>query len=297
MRAEIAAIPDGVYEFTEHMENDGVVDEPVHVPRHRHGRGRRADRRLHRAPIPRCAARSTRPTASRRARPTTPCSTSPTTTSRRTRAPTGRSGSSRRPARPSTSSTRAPSVGGNTETHPKLTDMVMAALAPALPERVAAAEGGTGCNFLFGGVHPKTGDYYANYHLEGGGWGGKSLRRRQRRVIVKNGNCRNTPVEIFETRYPLRVVEYSLIEGSGGAGRMRGGLGTQRILARPGGRRGDLQRALRPHQGGLRRLRARRRRQGRPRRDPRPAQGRDRVPHRSRRCSAPSRRRSSRTSS
>ena len=67
-----------------------------------------------------------------------------------------------------------PSVGGNTETHPKLADMVIAALAPALPERVAAAEGGTACNFLFGGVHPKTGDYYANYHLEGGGWGAKS---------------------------------------------------------------------------------------------------------------------------
>jgi 5-oxoprolinase (ATP-hydrolysing)/N-methylhydantoinase B len=108
--------------------------------------------------------------------------------------------------------------------------MVVAALAPALPDRVAAAEGGTACNFLFGGVHPKTGDYYANYHLEGGGWGAKSYDDGNDAIIVKNGNCRNTPVEIFETRYPLRVVEYSLIEGSGGSGRMRGGLGTRRIL-------------------------------------------------------------------
>src|SRR4029077_13399665 len=60
-----------------------------------------------------------------------------------------------------------PSVGGNTETHPKLADMVVGALAPALPGRVAAAEAATACNFLVGGVHPKTGDYYANYHLEG----------------------------------------------------------------------------------------------------------------------------------
>ena len=172
-----------------------------------------------------------------------------------------------------------PSVGGNTETHPKLADMVIAALAPALPERVAAAEGGTACNFLFGGVHPKTGDYYANYHLEGGGWGAKSYDDGNDAIIVKNGNCRNTPVEIFETRYPLRVIEYSLIEDSGGAGRMRGGLGTRRILRVAGGRRGDLQRALRPHEAGLRRVRARRRRQGRPRRDPRQAQGRERVPH------------------
>jgi N-methylhydantoinase B/oxoprolinase/acetone carboxylase alpha subunit len=123
-----------------------------------------------------------------------------------------------------------PSVGGNTETHPKLADMVIAALAPALPDRVAAAEGGTACNFLFGGVHPHTGDYYANYHLEGGGWGAKSYDDGNDAIVVKNGNCRNTPVEIFETRYPIRVLEYSLIEDSGGPGRMRGGLATRRIL-------------------------------------------------------------------
>ena len=123
-----------------------------------------------------------------------------------------------------------PSVGGNTETHPKLADMVVGALAPALPDRVAAAEGGSACNFLFGGFHPKTGDYYANYHLEGCGWGGKSYDDGNDAIVVTNGNCRNTPVEIFETRYPLRVLEYSLIPNSGGAGEFRGGLGTRRIM-------------------------------------------------------------------
>ncbi len=123
-----------------------------------------------------------------------------------------------------------PCVAGNTETHPKLADMVIAALAPALPDRVAAAEGGTACNFLFGGVHPKTGEFYANYHLEGGGWGATSYQDGNDAIIVKNGNCRNTPVEIFETRYPLRTIEYSLIPDSGGAGEHRGGLGTRRIM-------------------------------------------------------------------
>jgi N-methylhydantoinase B len=61
-----------------------------------------------------------------------------------------------------------PSVGGNIETHPKLADMVVAALAPALPERVAAAEGGTACNFLFGGLHPRAGDCYANTRVRAG---------------------------------------------------------------------------------------------------------------------------------
>ena len=133
-----------------------------------------------------------------------------------------------------------PSVGGNTETHPKLADMVVAALAPALPDRVAAAEGGTACNFLFGGVHPKTGDYYANYHLEGGGWGAKSYDDGNDAIIVKNGNCRNTPVEIFETRYPLRTSSSTRWSRARAApGRMRGGLGTRRILRVRRGRRGD----------------------------------------------------------
>lgn len=122
------------------------------------------------------------------------------------------------------------SVGGNTETHPKLADMVIAALAPVLPDRVAAAEGATCCNFLFGGVHPKTGEYFANYHLEGGGWGAKSYDDGNDATIVKNGNCRNTPVEIFETRFPLITEEYALIVDSGGAGTHRGGLGTRRVM-------------------------------------------------------------------
>ena len=67
-----------------------------------------------------------------------------------------------------------PSVGGNTETQPKLVGMILGALAPALPERVMAAEGVTCCNFLFGGIHPQTGEYYAHYHLEASGWGGRA---------------------------------------------------------------------------------------------------------------------------
>src|SRR5262249_12731478 len=60
-----------------------------------------------------------------------------------------------------------PSVGGNTETHPRLQNIVLRALAEAIPERVAAAEGATACNFLFAGIHPETGEYYTNYHIEG----------------------------------------------------------------------------------------------------------------------------------
>jgi N-methylhydantoinase B len=229
MRAEIAAIPDGVYEFTERMEDDGVVDRPVtfHVTVTVRGDELVVD------------WTGTDPQVRGPINATYGVTAGATYNAifHLTDMGIPKNSGAYRPIRiiaPPGSAVNVvypgPSVGGNTETHPKLADMVVAALAPALPERVAAAEGGTACNFLFGGLHPRTGDYYANYHLEGGGWGAKSYDDGNDAIVVKNGNCRNTPVEIFETRYPLRVLEYSLIDDSGGPGRMRGGLGTRRIL-------------------------------------------------------------------
>ena len=103
-----------------------------------------------------------------------------------------------------------PSVGGNTETHPHIQNVVIRALAGAVPERVAAAEGASSCNFLFGGFHPEYGDYYTNYHIEGSGWGGTIDHDGNSVLCPNNGNCRNTPVEILETKYPFIVEEYRL---------------------------------------------------------------------------------------
>jgi len=50
-------------------------------------------------------------------------------------------------------------------------------------------------------------------------------------VVTINGNCRNTPVEVFETRYPaFRIESYRLVQDSGGPGEFRGGLGGERIF-------------------------------------------------------------------
>ena len=122
----------------------------------------------------------------------------------------------------------APEVGGNTETHPRIWEILIGAFSKIVPKKVAASDGGTCCNFLFGGVHPETKQYYANYHLEGGGWGARKTKDGNHTIIVPNGNCRNTPVEIFETRYPLRVDSYSLVLDSGGPGKYRGGCGSRR---------------------------------------------------------------------
>ena len=123
-----------------------------------------------------------------------------------------------------------PSVGGNSEIHERIVDVLFGALSSAVPDRVAASAGGSSCNFLFGGKHPMTGEFYANYHIEGSGWGATINGDGNHTQCPINGNCRNTPVEVFETRYPWIVEEYSLAPDSGGHGRTRGGYGCIRVL-------------------------------------------------------------------
>ena len=74
-------------------------------------------------------------------------------------------------------------IGGNSETHCRIIGTVMGALAEAVPDRAAAADGASGCNFLFGGLDPETGDFYANYHFENVGWGAGARPRRKRRTV------------------------------------------------------------------------------------------------------------------
>jgi N-methylhydantoinase B/oxoprolinase/acetone carboxylase alpha subunit len=123
-----------------------------------------------------------------------------------------------------------PCVGGNTDLQPKLIDLLLKALAQAVPDRVAAASGGSSSNFLFGGIHPVTGAYYTNYHFDGHGTGGTTRKDGNNGEITRHSNCRNTPVEVFEGRYPFRTLEYGLMPDSGGPGRHRGGLATTRTL-------------------------------------------------------------------
>ncbi len=123
-----------------------------------------------------------------------------------------------------------PSVGGNTDLQPKLIDLLLAAFSHAVPERVAASTGGSSSNLLFGGIHPETGAYYSNYHFDGMGAGGTTRKDGNDAEITRHSNCRNTPVEVFEHRYPIHTIEYGLAADSGGGGKHRGGLATRRTL-------------------------------------------------------------------
>ncbi|MFT4038052.1 MAG: hydantoinase B/oxoprolinase family protein [Thermomicrobiales bacterium] len=123
-----------------------------------------------------------------------------------------------------------PCVGGNTDLQPKLIDLLLRAFSQAVPERAAAASGGSSSNFLFGGVHPETKAYYTNYHFDGHGTGGTARKDGNDGEITRHSNCRNTPIEVFEGRYPWRTLEYRLQPDSGGPGEHRGGLSTTRTL-------------------------------------------------------------------
>ncbi len=124
-----------------------------------------------------------------------------------------------------------PCVGGQTEFQPRIMELVLGQiLSQILPERAAAASGNTSLNFLFGGTDPRNGEYYAHYHFEGMGWGGRATSDGNSAQIVPHANCRNTPVEIFETKWPWVHEEYRLNDDTGGAGRNRGGLGVRRVM-------------------------------------------------------------------
>ena len=124
----------------------------------------------------------------------------------------------------------APEVGGNSEIHERIVDVLFGALSRFVPDRVMASSGGTSCNFLSGGIHPATRQYWAYYQIDGCGWGGQMRQDGNSAQCPTNGNCRNTPVEVLETKYPFRVLEYRLIPDSGGPGKNRGGLATQKIM-------------------------------------------------------------------
>ncbi|UCB44823.1 MAG: hydantoinase B/oxoprolinase family protein [Spirochaetota bacterium] len=122
-----------------------------------------------------------------------------------------------------------PCVAGNTDSQIKLIDLILSALSQAIPRKITAGSGGSSSNFLIGGVHPDTGQYYSNYSFDGQGTGGTAFKDGNDAEIPRHGNCRNSPIEVFEGRYSLLTLEYKLVNDSGGPGRNRGGLGISRI--------------------------------------------------------------------
>jgi N-methylhydantoinase B len=125
----------------------------------------------------------------------------------------------------------APAVGFPDVSN-RIVDVVIAALAPVVPERVIAATSGTTCNTFLGGRHPATGDPYVWYSINSqGGWGGRAGANGWHNVCFIEANGWDIPVETIEYRYPWRVLAYRLRGDSAGAGRWRGGEGNHLELS------------------------------------------------------------------
>ncbi|MFV1986423.1 MAG: hydantoinase B/oxoprolinase family protein [Gemmatimonadota bacterium] len=121
-------------------------------------------------------------------------------------------------------------AGGNVETSQRIVDVVLGALAQAMPGRIPAASYGTMSNLTIGGVDPRTGEPFAYYETIAGGMGARPWADGLDATHCHMTNSLNTPIEALEHAYPYRVRRYSVRRGTGGAGEHRGGDGIEREL-------------------------------------------------------------------
>jgi len=121
-------------------------------------------------------------------------------------------------------------AGGNVETSQRIVDVVFGALAKALPDVIPSASQGTMNNVTLGGFDPVKGKRFAYYETIGGGMGARPGRNGIDGVQINMTNTMNTPVEALEFAYPIRVERYEIVEGTGGAGKFRGGNGIRRDI-------------------------------------------------------------------
>jgi N-methylhydantoinase B len=119
-------------------------------------------------------------------------------------------------------------VVGTGETQLRLTDVLFKALAPALPAQVPAGTKGMICHAGFGGVDPRSGEYYCFLETLAGGYGARQSSDGPDAVQAHGQNTENAPVEETERSYPVRILRYELVENSEGPGQFRGGLGLRR---------------------------------------------------------------------
>jgi N-methylhydantoinase B len=121
-------------------------------------------------------------------------------------------------------------AAGNVETSQRIVDVLLRALAKAIPDRIPAASSGTMNNLTIGGTDPRTGNPFAYYETIAGGMGARPGADGLSGVHTHMTNSLNTPVEALEYAYPFRVRRYSYRFGSGGHGKFRGGDGLIREI-------------------------------------------------------------------
>jgi len=118
-----------------------------------------------------------------------------------------------------------PVSGCAAEVSQRIAEAVFSALVQAIPQQLFAAPAGTSGNLCVGGYDPIRERNYVMYVISGGGYGGNATTDGLSNGCSTIGISKTTPVEVMEQYYPVLFEEYSLHEGSGGAGKSRGGFG------------------------------------------------------------------------
>ncbi len=120
-------------------------------------------------------------------------------------------------------------VSCRTATIKRIADTILGALVKALPGRMPAANSGTLLVMAFGGVDSETGRPFVASELAAGGMGARPGKDGIDCIETDVSNCMNIPVESVEMNFPIRIPRARLWQGSGGAGRWRGGLGLEKV--------------------------------------------------------------------
>lgn len=116
-------------------------------------------------------------------------------------------------------------AAGNVETSTRIVDVVMGALAKAIPEKMAAASHGSMNNIAMGSTGDRQYPAWDYYETIGGGMGASIHQSGLHGVQTHMTNTLNTPVEALEMRYPIRINQYALRKNSGGEAEHKGGDG------------------------------------------------------------------------
>ena len=119
-------------------------------------------------------------------------------------------------------------VAARTNCTQKIVEAMLRALAQAVPERVTAGSHGQICTCGFGGREPATGERFIYTDIQGGGSGARPYRDGRDGQDSHLPRFMNTPIEVTERKFPVRIECYEFIPDSGGAGQYRGGLALRR---------------------------------------------------------------------
>jgi N-methylhydantoinase B len=120
-------------------------------------------------------------------------------------------------------------VNGRLSLCQRVVELIHGALAPAVPSKVTAASNGACFSITFAGHQPADNALWVYLETIGGGSGARFNKDGLDGVHVHMTNTSNLPVEALELEYPLTLMRYELVDGSGGAGQFRGGMAIRRV--------------------------------------------------------------------